>query len=1099
MRRIVGGKLARVWRRHGSLGFGSAVGLAIVLSVALASSASASEPWFREAYDIATKSPAEGKCGEPKKGEAKDVGGEAVAIFDANGDGIPDIVLANGTNYYFVDLGKKNSEGVVSYAPEATAYPVGVSGDERIEHVKALGLADLLKNGKLDLYLGNSGNGSLFLKNPRDLSESDFPTNLSNEHLCQDNGYRTYINNGNGTFSYKNLGAEADGVTRTPLFADFSGDGRQDLLALNAPYYGIWWGNSPAPSSLEPGEANGTFGKNVLPTAVVDEGGEPDPVFEEQHGRGGVDIKGAIVRDLTGNGKPDVVASAYSDVWDSVEEVPVGPANPEGANLDLNKDGVPDGGYQGAWPHGLLALRNVSTPGHIKFVNESATAFPEEGLGYGDRMDAYSTIPVELNNDGKLDLVAIGVRDFTAFNSLEDQTPIIQVFKNVSTPEHMRFENVTKESGLQFMNEPDALSAMTNGHYPVVIPEAMLGGGPLEYEPNLSAGAAVDLSNDGKPDIVLIDRQFTSENPETGEEFYPWVFQNEGNFKFKWIPPAESGLAHTGREISYGDLEGNGREDLVTVNGSGGGQSVQDDNYVWKNEIATANHWIELKVRSASDALGPLGLGAKVTVYRAGTDELLGNEEMRTEYSYRSRRDAILHFGLGSVTAVDVHVEGAGLGSPVTLHDVAVDRLQTITVPPEAPALSSGASPNRTGVFTLSWAGSNPGFAYTLQHKDANGGWSDVATALSKPEYAFTAAAPEAEGTWSYRVTASYEGVESEPSPSSAEVKVDEVAPNAPTATADRAPDFAGDGGWYKDAVTVAFTGNGDPPLSDGSPGSGVDPASIPAPQTFTTDGPHAASGAVLDNAGNSSAPGALTVKVDATPPSVAVDCPASVALGAPAGATVTASDSQSGLAHDPSGTVAIDTSKAGTQTTTRTASDNVGHETTASCTTHVGYTQVLTGNVKGNVTVKSGQAVELAKSTKVSGSVTVKPGGALDVEGAQISGSLKATSQATLVRVCGSTVEGATHVIASSGPVALGEGTEACAADSFHGAVVVKSDLAGVRVDGDTFFSTLKVLTNSGGTTVTGNGVAGALTVKGNTGTVVDHPNEVEGKSKVQ
>jgi hypothetical protein len=1101
--------MRRITVSKDSRGVGKVAVIAIVLTalvLALAASANAAEPWFREAYDIATKSPVVTKCGEPKtenkKGaEVRDIGGEAVAIFDANGDGIPDIVIVNGTSYYFVDLGKKNAEGVVSYAPEATAYPVGVTGDEKIEHVKALGLSDLLKNGKLDLYLGNSGNGTLFLKNPRDLNEADFPTNISTEHLCQDNGYRTYVNNGNGTFSYKNLGVEADGVTRTPLFADFSGDGRQDLLAFNAPYYGIWWGNSPAPSSLEPGEANGTFGKNVLPEAVVNEHGEPEPnLFEEQHGRGDVDIKGAVVRDFTGNGKPDVIASAYSDVWDSVEEVPLAPANPAGANLDLNKDGVPDGGYQGAWPHGLVALRNISTPGHIKFVNESATAFPEQGLGYGDRMDAYSTIPVELNNDGKLDLIAIGVRDFTAFNSLEFQTPIIQVFKNVSTPEHIRFENVTKESGLQFMNEPEALSMTTNGHYPVVIPEAMLGGGALEYEPNLAAGAAVDFSNDGKPDLVLVDRQFTSSNPLTGEEFYPWVFQNEGNFKFKWVHPAESGLAHTGREISYGDLGGNGREDLVTVNGSGGGQTVEDNNYVWMNEIHNENKWLEVKVRSATDALGPLGLGAKVTVYRAGTDEILGYEEMRTEYSYRSRRDAILHFGLGNVSSVDVRVEGQGLGTPVTVRDLSVDRVQTITLAPETPLLSSGATPNRTGVFSLSWAamGSNPGFTYTLEQKNAGGGWNTVATGLSKPEYAFTGASPEGEGTWTFRVSASYEGVESEPSPASEEIKVDESAPAAPTASATRPPDYAGAGGWYKDSVGVSFAANGDPALADGSPGSGVDPASIPGPQTFDTDGPHEVCGTVADNVGNISKPGCVTVNVDATAPSIEVSCPSSVSIGAKGMfATVVASDGQSGLASPANEMVPIDTSKAGPVTVTRTAVDNVGHETSGSCSTLVGYTQVIAGNVQGKLVVKAGQAIELTDTAKVSGSVTVRPGGAIDIEGAKVSGALTA-KEASVVRICAASIEGATKLTGVSS-VVMGEGSETCGADSFHGSVTVKGSSAGVSIEQDAFHSSLTVSSNSGAIAVTDNTIAASLTVKGNTGTVIDRPNVVEGKSKVQ
>ena len=46
---------------------------------------------------------------------------------------------------------------------------------------------------------------------------------------------------------------------------------------------------------------------------------------------------------------------------------------------------------------------------------------------------------------------------------------------------------------------------------------------------------------------------------------------------------------------------------------------------------------------------------------------------------------------------------------------------------------------------------------------------------------------------------------------------------------------------------------------------------------------------------------------------------------------------------------------------------------------------------------------------------------------------------------------------------------------------------------------SWLKVLNNAAGVTVTDNTIAGALTVTGNTGTVVDKPNTVAGVSKLQ
>jgi|GEM_PF-123951 len=436
---------------------------------------------------------------------------------------------------------------------------------------------------------------------------------------------------------------------------------------------------------------------------------------------------------------------------------------------------------------------------------------------------------------------------------------------------------------------------------------------------------------------------------------------------------------------------------------------------------------------------------------------------------------------------------------------------------PTTPVLG-GSSPS-TGAFGLKWLGPVasheqalvPKFVEThptfeLQHRNAAGGeWTTVASSLSEPAYSF---APEEQGTWSYRVRSTTvvpahqmepeEVIVSPWSETLANVVVDRSAPFAPSAIADRPPDYSGGGGWYADSVEVAFFDNGDPALPDGSPGSGVNLLTLSSPQTFNASGTYTPCGTVADNVGNVSEPGCLTVQVDATAPSLTVECPAPVAIGATnVHATVTAADGQSGLAVDPSGTVAINTGKAGPQTITRTAIDNVGHETTGSCSTEVGYTNVVTGTVKGPLVVKSGEAVELTSTAKASGTVTVKAGGALDIEGAKLSGSIN-SSKASLLRVCGVDVSGAVKAV-GGGSVVLGEGTAECPSSMFHGGVTIKGNTAGVLVDENVFHGALKVTGNEGGTTVTNNTVAGSLTVTGNSGTVVDGPNEVEGKSKLQ
>ena len=414
---------------------------------------------------------------------------------------------------------------------------------------------------------------------------------------------------------------------------------------------------------------------------------------------------------------------------------------------------------------------------------------------------------------------------------------------------------------------------------------------------------------------------------------------------------------------------------------------------------------------------------------------------------------------------------------------------------PSAPKLTSGSNPNANGQFTLAWEASQAAIkpTYTLQHQNAAGGWTTVATGITGTEYTFGGGNPETEGTWTYRVTESNASPESAPSTASEEVKVDKSGPNPPTATADREADYAGGGGWYADSVTVSFSSNGDPLLSDGSAGTGVDGSTLSSPQVFNTDGSHTASGTVADNVGNVSSPGTLTVQVDVSPPSVEVSCPSTAAVGSSASATITASDGQSGLASDPSATVPIDTSKTGPQTTEATATDNVGHSASDSCTTNVSNTTVISGKVHKKIVVKSGEAVEVT-STATTGTIEVQPGGSLDVEGASTK-AIKANG-AGVIRICGAKV-GSLKISGTTGPVTIGDG-EGCAASSASGATIT-NNTGGVTVVGSTFKGAVKVTGNSGGVTVTNNTVSKSLTVTGNSGTVVDQPNTVGGKTKTQ
>ena len=160
-------------------------------------------------------------------------------------------------------------------------------------------------------------------------------------------------------------------------------------------------------------------------------------------------------------------------------------------------------------------------------------------------------------------------------------------------------------------------------------------------------------------------------------------------------------------------------------------------------------------------------------------------------------------------------------------------------------------------------------------------------------------------------------------------VVVDRTDPAPPAITPDRAPDG---GGWYRDTVTLSFAGAGDPALLDGSAGSGVDPATVPAASTFATTGSHTVSGIVRDRAGNASRSATATVQVDAAAPQASLACPAPVRVGEAASATWSASDAGSGLAGPATGSLPLDTTRAGTFTARYEAADVAGHRTPATC-----------------------------------------------------------------------------------------------------------------------------------------------------------------------
>jgi len=99
------------------------------------------------------------------------------------------------------------------------------------------------------------------------------------------------------------------------------------------------------------------------------------------------------------------------------------------------------------------------------------------------------------------------------------------------------------------------------------------------------------------------------------------------------------------------------------------------------NELRGSAHWIQLEVKTSTS--GTWAFDHTVRVYHKGTTQLVGMDDVRTDFCYRSKRHPALHFGLGAVDAVDVAISNgeetwfANNLAADQLHVLYLDRMTT--------------------------------------------------------------------------------------------------------------------------------------------------------------------------------------------------------------------------------------------------------------------------------------------------------------------------------------------------------------------------------------------------------------------------------------
>jgi len=229
-------------------------------------------------------------------------GPDAVAVGDFNGDGTPDIAVANstdGTVSVLLSNGNGTFQGQRTFAVEADPLAIAV-GD-----LTGNGDVDIVttnNGGTVSVLMGN-GNGTFAPQTTMatvpytgSVAIADFNGDgIPDLVTANDTGVEIFLGNGNGTFQPQQNIAPQLG-SQTVAVGDLNGDGKVDIVATQFSSY-AYGGNAV----VFLGNGNGTF--TQLPQIQI---GLQGPRIT---GGSPVGAVAATIADVNGDGKPDLIVS----------------------------------------------------------------------------------------------------------------------------------------------------------------------------------------------------------------------------------------------------------------------------------------------------------------------------------------------------------------------------------------------------------------------------------------------------------------------------------------------------------------------------------------------------------------------------------------------------------------------------------------------------------------------------------------------------------------------------------------------------------------------------------------------------------------------
>ena len=480
-------------------------------------------------------------------------GPQQVTMGDVNSDGILDMITANGnSNNVSVLLGNGNG----TFGPKTDFATGNNPGSVTLGDVNGDGRLDMIaanqNSNNVSVLLGN-GNGTFGPKT--DFAAGSIPGSVTLGDVNGDgrldiiaanrgtNNVSVFLGNGNGTFGPKT--DFATGTTPSSVtLGDVNGDGRLDIIAANRITNNV---------SVLLGNGNGTFGLN---TDFATGAGPFSVTLGDVNGDGRLDIitanidinRGSV---LLGNGNGTFQGQQTFASGNNSFSVTLG---------DVNRDGRLDIITASRSSNNVSVL--IASPG-VDITSGFSNILPSNP----DISPVKATAPQytdiqfgDFNRDGILDIVSSGSAAELTLN-LGNGNGTYKAATSISAtkPNQIRIGDVDKDGKIDIVS-----SDPLNGKFTL-----FKGNGDGKFKaPTTSTSTKnnvnfelIDVNADGSLDIVT-----QIGNGSTNGTNLVGVLLNNGNGIFKAQTTFSMGTGVTPVNLAVGDVNGDGKIDIVTAN-----------------------------------------------------------------------------------------------------------------------------------------------------------------------------------------------------------------------------------------------------------------------------------------------------------------------------------------------------------------------------------------------------------------------------------------------------------------------------------------------------------------------------------------------------